>query len=134
LACEVEPEPLSFIELAAGIDVGLESFATPSNGLKIENRRFFRHDEKELAQIQRKLSKAEKGTPERARRREPVQHVHQRIAIRRKDFAHQLSRELVEGFGMIAFEHLHIKNLLQSIVRQKHFGCSLEPIDHVDHL
>ena len=105
-ACEVEPEPLPFNELAVGVDVGLESFATLSNGMKIENPRFFRIDEKELAKAQRKLSKAEKGTPERAKRRKAVQHIHQRIANRRKDFAHKLSRELVDSFGMIVFEKL----------------------------
>ncbi len=113
-ACEVEPEAMPFSELAVGIDVGLESFATLSNGMKIENPRFFRHAEKDLAKVQRLLSKAEKGTPERAKRRKAVQHVHQRIANRRKDFAHKLSRELVDGFGMISFENLRIQNMLQN--------------------
>ncbi len=113
-ACEVEAQPLPFNELAVGIDVGLESFATLSNGMKIENPRFFRHDENALAKVQHLLSKADKGTPERAKRRKAVQHVHQRIANRRKDFAHKLSRELVNSFGMIAFENLHIKNMLQN--------------------
>ncbi len=113
-ACEVEPEAMPFSELAVGIDVGLESFATLSNGMKIENPRFFRHAEKELAKVQRLLSKAEKGTPERAKRRKAVQHVHQRIANRRKDFAHKLSRELVHSFGMISFENLRIQNMLQN--------------------
>jgi putative transposase len=114
LACEVEPERMPFNELAVGVDVGLESFATLSNGMKIENPRFFRHDEKELAKVQRLLSRAEKGTPERAKRRKAVQHVHQRIANRRKDFAHKLSREWVGSFGMIVFEDLHIQNMLQN--------------------
>jgi putative transposase len=114
LACVVEPEPLPFNEVAVGVDVGLESFATLSNGMKIENPRFFRHDEKELAKVQRLLSRAEKGTPERAKRRKAVQHVHQRIANRRKDFAHKLSRELVGSFGMIAFEKLNVRNMLQN--------------------
>jgi putative transposase len=113
-ACEVEPEPLPFNESTIGIDVGLESFATLSNGMKIENPRFFRQDEKELAKVQRLLAQAEKGTPERAKRRKAVQHVHQRIANRRKDFSHKLSRQLVGSFGMIAFENLHIKNMLQN--------------------
>jgi putative transposase len=62
--------------------------------------------------VQRLLSKAEKGTPERAKRRKAVQHVHQRIANRRKDFAHKLSRELVNRFGMISFENLKVRNML----------------------
>ena len=113
-ACEVEAETLPFNDLGIGVDVGLESFATLSNGEKVPNPRFFRQDEKELAKAQRKLSKAEKGTAERAKRRKAVQHVHQRIANRRKDFAHQLSRKWVDRFGMIAFENLRIHNMLQN--------------------
>ena len=113
-SCEVEPEPLPFNELAVGIDMGLENFATFSNGEDIHNPRFFRRDEKELAKAQRKLSQAEKGTPDRAKRRKAVQHIHQRIANRRKDFAHQKSRELVDRFGFMAFEDLQIKPMLQN--------------------
>lgn len=113
-ACEVEADPLPDNELAVGIDVGLESFATLSNGVKVDNPRFFRRDEKELAKAQRKLAKAMKGTPERAKRCKAVQHIHQRIVNRRRDFAHKLSRELIDSFGMIAFEKLNGKNMLQN--------------------
>ena len=114
LACEVEPAPLPFNAKVVGIDVGLDSFATLSNGVKVENPRFFRRNEKELAKAQRKLSGAEKGTPQQARRRKAVQHIHQRIANQRRDFIHQLSHEWVTGFGMITFEKLNGKNMLQN--------------------
>ena len=113
-ACEVQEEHLPSSDLAIGIDMGLESFATLSNGVKVENPRFFRLDEKELAKAQRKLSQAEKGTPERAKRRKSVQHIHERIVNRRNDFAHQLSRAWVDRYGMIAFEKLNSKNMLQN--------------------
>ncbi len=109
---EYDPSPLPQKEkTAVGIDVGLESFATLSNGEKIENPRFFRTDEKTLAKAQRKLSKAEKGTPERKKARKNVAHVHERIANRRLDFAHQTSRQLVNRFGTIVFEDLNITNM-----------------------
>jgi putative transposase len=113
-ACEVEMNPLPFSELAVGIDMGLKYFAKFSYGAGIDNPRFFRRDERELAKAQRKLSKAGKGTSERAKRRKAVQHIHQRIANRRRNFAHQKSRELVDAFGFIAFEDLRIKNMLQN--------------------
>lgn len=113
-ACEVKPKPLPFNELAVGIDMGLECFAKFSYGEGIDNPRFFRREEKELAKAQRKFSKAEKGTPERAKYKEVVQHIHQRIANRRKNFAHQKSHELVNAFGFMAFENLRIKNMLQN--------------------
>lgn len=79
-----------------GIDVGLESFATLSNGEKIANPRFFREEEKELAKVQRRLSKAPKGTPERKKALKVVQLVHERIANKRYEFAHQISNQLVK--------------------------------------
>lgn len=113
-SCECEPHPLVPSEKAVGVDVGLESFATFSNGEKIANPRFFRRDEQELAKVQRKFSKAEKGTPERAKRRKVVAHVYQRMVNRRKDFAHQLSRSMVNAYGLIALEKLNTRGLLQN--------------------
>jgi len=113
-ACEGEPEPLPFNDLAIGIDLGLNCFAKLSDGAGIDNPRFFRRDEQELAKAQRKLSQAEQGTPARAKRRKAVQQIHQRIANRRKNFAHQESRKLVNALGFMAFENLRIKNMLQN--------------------
>jgi len=110
-AVEYDPAPAPQKETMVGIDVGLESFATLSNGEKIVNPRFFRTDEKALAKAQRKLSKAEKGTPERKKARKIVAHIHERIANRRLNFAHQTSRKLVDRFGMIVFEDLNVENM-----------------------
>ncbi len=108
---EYAPSPAPRKETTVGVDVGLESFATLSNGEKIENPRFFRTDEKALAKAQRKLSKAEKGTPERKKARKIVAHIHERIANRRLNFAHQTSRKVVDRFGTIVFEDLKITTM-----------------------
>jgi len=97
-ACEVEDAPLPATDSAIGIDVGLASFATMSDGLEIANPRFFRRDEQALATAQRRLSTeprpetGQRATPERRRRRRVVARIYERIANRRKDFAHQQSR------------------------------------------
>jgi len=97
-----------------GIDVGLESFATLSNGEKIDHPRFFRSEEKALAKAQRRLSKCEKGTPDRMKALKVVQRIHERIANKRYYFAHQVSHDLVERFGLIAFEDLSITKMLNN--------------------
>lgn len=111
---ECEPEPLPVITDAVGIDMGLKAFATLSTGEAIANPKFFRTDEKRLAKAQKKLSAAKKGTPERRKRRKVVAHVHQRIASRRRDFAHQESRKLVNRFAIIVFENLNIRGMLKN--------------------
>jgi putative transposase len=119
LACfsvEVEDSPLPPWKdgSVVGIDVGLENFATLSNGEKIANPRFFRLEEKELARVQRKLSKAPKGSSERKKALKVVERVHERIANKRYEFAHQVSDELVDKFGLIAFEDLNIRGMVHN--------------------
>jgi len=111
-SCEIELKPLPQIDTTVGIDIGITNFATYSNGEKISNPRFFRKEEKALARAQRKLSKTEKGTPERNKRRRVLSHIYNRIANKRRDFAHKLSRKLVNGFGVIAFEKLDIVDMM----------------------
>lgn len=121
-SCEVEPSLLTASQKAVGIDVGLTTFATLSTGDKIANPRFFKTDKRELARVQRKLSAATKGTPERARRRKAVSHVHERIANRRKNFAHQESRKIVNQFGVITVEKLQIKDMMKDNWRSMNRG------------
>lgn len=97
-----------------GIDVGISSFATLSNGEKIDNSHFFKRDEKNLAKAQRRLSKELKGSPEWKKRLKVVQHIHERIANKRKDFIHKVSRFLVNKYDVIVFEDLTIKNMLKN--------------------
>ena len=108
---ECEPERLPTNETSVGIDVGLKTFATLSTGEEIDNPRFFRQEEKTLAKVQRTHSKLAQGTPERKKHRKAVARVHERIAFRRENFTHQESRRLVNQFGVIAVEDLHVKRL-----------------------
>jgi putative transposase len=94
-SCEcAEPSPLPATDAQVGIDVGLKTFATLSTGEAIANPRFFRWKEQALARAQHRLANAEKGTPERAKRRRVVARVHERVAWRRSDCAHQQSRRI----------------------------------------
>jgi len=110
---ECEPEPLPKSADAVGIDMGLKSFAMLSTGEVVPNPKFFRPDEKRLAHAQKKLSAATKGSPERRKRRKVAARVHERIANQRRNFAHQLSRYLVDKFGIIIFEKLAWSQTIQ---------------------
>jgi putative transposase len=94
-SCEIEPNILPKSNQVVGIDVGLTHFATLSDGVTIDNPRFFQGDQKSLARAQRRLGKDPKGTADRNKHKRVVQHVHARIANRRHNFAHQTSRRLI---------------------------------------
>jgi len=112
-AC-ADPTPLPKTGQEVGIDVGLTTFATLSTAEQIANPHFFRTDEKALGKVQKRLSKEEKGTPERKKRRKPVARVHERIGWRRSNFAHQHSRRLVNAHDLIAVEDLSIHRMLHN--------------------
>ena len=110
-AVEGVPERLPERPEQVGIDVGLKSFATLSTGEAIANPRFFRKEEKALARVQRKHAQLAKGTSERHKHRKAVARVHERIAFRRDNFTHQESRRLVDSYGVICVEDLHVNRM-----------------------
>ena len=110
--CALEPLPLAMN--AVGVDCGLKEFAVLSNGEAIANPRFFRAGEKRLAKAQRKLSAATMGSPERKKQRKVVAQIYERTSNKRRDFAHQESRKLVNRFSIIVFESLNISGMLKN--------------------
>jgi len=119
-SCEVEIQPLPKVESVVGIDVGLESFATFSNGDKIDNPRFFKTDQKKLAKAQRKFSKEEKGNGKRKKLKKVISRIHEKITNRRKDFEHKESLKIVKGNQVIVFEKLDIKNMQENGIKYLH--------------
>ena len=111
-ACDIEHKPIKQpIDSVIGLDMGLLSFATLSNGEQIENPRFFRKEEKALTKAQRKLSAQKKASKTRAKARKIVARIHERISNKRHNFAHQESRKLVNKYNTICVEDLSINDM-----------------------
>jgi putative transposase len=106
--------PLERSDKAVGIDVGILSFAALSDGTYIENPRFYVNEQRNLAKVQRKHSKLEKGTPERKKALKVLCRVHERITNKREDFTQKLSKTLVDNFGIICFEDLNITKMVKN--------------------
>jgi putative transposase len=113
-SCEMTIEPKSAKQEAVGIDVGLENFATLSDGKQIANPRFFKKGEKALAKAQRKLAKLNKGTPERRKQGKAVAKIHERISNQRKDFCHKESKKIIDQYQYICVEDLNVKKMVES--------------------
>ena len=118
ITCEVEAEALPPSSEQVGIDVGLNHFAALSNGEFVENPRFFRKEEKALAKAQRKADtfKHARNKEQKAARlkaNKVVSRIHERVRNRRHDFVHQLSRKLVNRYGLIALEDLSVDNMVR---------------------
>ena len=112
--------PLKHSDKSVGIDVGILSFATLSNGTYIPNPQFYIQEEKALAKANRRFSKTEMGTLERKKCLKTLCRAHERIANKRDNFTQKLSKNLVDHYGIICFENLNIKNMSRNHNLAKH--------------
>ena len=114
-SCAVEvADPVPHPALpAVGIDMGLEHFATLSDGTHIANPRHFRQGQAALVRRQQALARKKRGSKRRRKARLLVAKAHRKIRRQRRDFQHQTARKLVAAHGLIAVEALQIANLVR---------------------
>ena len=105
-------EPQAPTGKTGGIDVGLLSFYTDSNGASISCPQPLRQAEKRLKKLGRRLSRKKKGSSNRTEARKRLARQHLKVARRRKDFAAKTARALVRSNDLVAYEALQVRNLV----------------------
>lgn len=108
------PKP-SVEEKTVGIDLGIKTYATLSDGTKVENPKFLAKKLKSLRRQQRKLSRKVKGSKNRDKQRKRVATIHEKASNSRQDFLHKLTHSLVENqdYESFAIEDLGIQGMLK---------------------
>ena len=87
---------------SVGIDLGLEDFATLSNGQKIEAQRTYRRYEQKL------------GIAQRARNKKRIKAIHAKIKQIRQNHLHQESTKLVKNSAAIFVGNVNAKSLAKT--------------------
>ncbi len=113
-SCIVEAQPREKPFEDVGVDVGLNSYAVLSDGIRIENPRFYRRSEKRLAHLQRGVSRKERGGRNWVKAKTRVARLHEKIANRRTDFLHKDSRKIADKYKTVYFEDLKIGNMVRN--------------------
>ena len=97
-----------------GIDVGITSLITTSNGDKGANPKQFNRLYKKLRRKQKALSRKTKGSNNRYKACLEVAKVHAQIKDARSDFLHKLTTRLVRDNELIAVEDLAVRNMVKN--------------------
>ncbi len=102
-----------------GIDVGLKTFATLSDGAQFHSPKFLREQLQRLRIEQRKLQrKFKKGVNEQSKGHQKqkliVAELHEKIANRRKDFLQKTSTAIIKQYDTICLEDLNIQGMMKS--------------------
>ena len=107
-------KPLPPSDKSIGIDLGLTSFITTSDGEKVEPLQIYRKHENRLARYQRMMVRRQKGSNNRNVARHKVGRLHAKIADIRNDFLHKLSTRIVRENQTVAVEDLNIAGMQQN--------------------
>ena len=112
--CEFEPVSLPITAKTVGIDVGLKALFVTDTGFKTGNPRHTAKYAKRLALLQRRLSRKQKGSRNRAKARAGVARLHAKITDCRLDNLHKLSRKLINENQVVCVESLKVKNMIRN--------------------
>ena len=96
---------------SVGIDFGLKTYMTLSDGTRYQSPRFFKEYEKYVRRANRRVSRAIKGSNNRSRRRFELQQLWRKIRNRRDDYQWKLAHELCRKYDYIFLETLNIDGM-----------------------
>ena len=119
LSCDGVPaKPLEPTGAVVGVDVGVASFLTTSEGEHVDNPRFARVGADRVAAAQQNLARKQRGSNNRLAAcglrlaaRATVAARHRKIANQRRDFHHKVAKRLVHEFDVLVVEDLTVKNM-----------------------
>jgi putative transposase len=114
------PEPKR-IESVLGVDVGIKTLATCSNGEVFENNKFLKKSKKRLAHAQRNLARkkfdkeTKKSSNNRNKAKLKVQKIHRKIRNQRLDAIHKMTSSLAKTKPRyIVLEDLNVKGMMKN--------------------
>ena len=99
---------------AVGIDLGVKTLATLSDGTVIANTHALQADERRLKRAQQALSRKTRGSKRRAKARAKFARIHARIANCRSDTLHKLTTMLAQTYSDISIEDLNVAGMLKN--------------------
>src|SRR6266542_3715540 len=119
---ETDVQPLKQVKAEVGIDVGIKTLATTSDGEKIENARPLVRREKRLRILQRRLSRKVKDSNNRKKARFRVARLHTRISDIRRDTLQQFTTRIIRENQAIYVEGLNVAGMVKNHNLARHIA------------
>ncbi|GAA3205737.1 RNA-guided endonuclease InsQ/TnpB family protein [Nonomuraea roseoviolacea] len=115
VSCEDVPaEPLPATGAVTGVDVGIASLVTTSQGEHVANPRHLAASADHLAAAQRAVARAMRGSRRRGKVVARVGALHAKARRQRLDGVHKAALALVRAYDVIVHEDLRITNMTRS--------------------
>jgi len=97
-----------------GVDLGIEAFATLSDGARISSPSWYRKAERVLKTAQRRVSRRKRGSSRRRNAVTLLAKAHQKVRRQRQDFHPQTALALVQQNDTIYHEDVQTANMVRN--------------------
>jgi putative transposase len=111
---DVEPQPVHHPNGCLGVDLGVKTLATLSNGMTFPSVKAYRKAQKKLASLQRSVSRKVKGSNNRKKAIKKLAKAHYQVACIRKDATHKLTSYLAKNHSEVVIEDLNVSGMLKN--------------------
>ncbi len=99
---------------SVGIDLGIKTLLTLSDGKTIDNPKWIRSNQKQLKKLHRQLSKKVKGSNNRNKSRLKLAIKHEKIKNQKQDFLHSITTKIINENQVIILEDLNVSGMMKN--------------------
>lgn len=99
---------------AIGLDLGIKTFATLSDGVEIQNPKNLKKSLNRLKRLHRAVSRKVKGSNNRKKAVRLLVKQYEKVTNRRKDFLHKTTKFLIDHYDTICLETLAPSNMIKN--------------------
>lgn len=99
---------------AVGVDLGIKTLATCSDGEYFDNPKALQNNLKKLRRLARQVSRKTKGGKNRKKAQKRLAKLHYRIACIRKDTLHKFTTALTKTKSRIVIEDLNVSGMMKN--------------------
>jgi putative transposase len=112
IAVEVEHDVPTHKGEAVGIDLGIKTLATCSDGVVFENQKHYRQSLGRIKGLSKGLSRKVEGSQNWWKHTRKLARAHYRVACQRQDTLHKLTTQVTRMYALIGLEDLNTKGML----------------------
>ena len=110
----VDPPEHEHEQKSAGIDLGITTLATLSDGRRFENQEPLRSELRKLRRLNRELARRQRGSGRWHRTKQKLVRLHRRIERRRQDYIHKMTTEITQTYHLIGIEDLNVAGMVEN--------------------
>jgi len=97
-----------------GVDLGIKTLATLSDGTVFENPKTYYKYDKQIRRAQKSLSRKKEGSKNRVKAKLKLSKLHYKVSCVTNDYIHKMAHDIADTYHTVVLEDLNVKGMLKN--------------------